>query len=223
MDLSAGPTFEAALRQWSEATADAHVHQMALAELVEQVPEAAAAAQVALRFDATEWPLATTPVLEFDVTAAEIRPTSRGHVDDQTLRFVAIHLAALMGEWHGDVGLFDATMLSPTEQQSLVSRGQGDQLDVAPGTVLEAVWRTGRADPAGIALVDDTSSVTYAELLLRVDQVAGQLVALGVARAALVGLSSTARWTWWLAFWASYGRGLRTCPSIRGTRRPESR
>ncbi len=188
VDLSSGPTFAEALRLWSASSADAHVNRMALAELVEQVPEAAAVAQVALRFDATDWPLATPPVLEFDITTAEIRAKSQGHADERALAFVTSHLAALMAGWQDDTPLFDVPILSPFEQQCLMSLGQGDQLDIAPGTVLEAVWRSGNANPAATAVVDDTSALTYAQLFDRVDQVAWRLVALGVGRGALVGL-----------------------------------
>ncbi|MEV4643229.1 amino acid adenylation domain-containing protein, partial [Actinoplanes sp. NPDC049548] len=105
---------------------------------------------------------------------------------EQLLAGLARLLTAMAAD--PDSHLSQVELLSDEERQRLLVRWNDTGADVPADTVPQLVAAQARRTPEAVALVSGTTTVTYAELDRRANQLAHHLIALGVTPGTLVGL-----------------------------------
>ncbi|MFF5284362.1 amino acid adenylation domain-containing protein, partial [Streptomyces sp. NPDC013171] len=119
-----------------------------------------------------------TPVDGVDVTAVA------AHQD----RFAAFLSSVLATERPGDHRVADLDVLSATERELLTGEWAGPVADAVHTTLVERFEEQAERFPDGVALIDETGEVTYAELNAAANRWARHLRSRGLGRGDMAGI-----------------------------------
>ncbi|MFD8205025.1 amino acid adenylation domain-containing protein [Streptomyces sp. NPDC059695] len=119
-----------------------------------------------------------TPVEGIDVTA----------VADHQDRFATFLTAALAGDRPADRRVADLDVLSEEERELLTGRWAGPVADAVETTLVARFEEQAARHPDGVALIDETGRVTYAELNAAANRWARHLRSRGLGRGDMAGV-----------------------------------
>jgi amino acid adenylation domain-containing protein len=145
-----------------------------------------------------EMPPARVASLDVTIDFVESDGTLLGYIeystalfDERTMRWLSRHLVALLTgiAKAPNRPMAELSMLSPTEIRYLVAAGVGEALEFGePRCVHEVFAEQVLSTPDAPAVVDESGTLTFAELDRKANQLAHHLIGLGVRPGVLVGV-----------------------------------
>ncbi|HEV2702456.1 MAG TPA: amino acid adenylation domain-containing protein, partial [Steroidobacteraceae bacterium] len=164
---------------------DPHQMSLALAEDVELLP----GARLLRAQERTPYPLGASVddfSTGFSITAQADRRIGAQRICDYLLRAVTVLTEALEQQPHRLAGRLD--ILPAMERHKLLRRWSGTAAAVGGATALDRYASQVRADPQATAVVAGEHRISYAQLDLRVNRLARQLMRHGVGAERVVGI-----------------------------------